>query len=101
MITSGIMDNVKYQFTFKLIYHSNLNYSGVITPVPFLKFWGRYEPGEVFAWIVHPALPPVRILLGDDLDDVTGFEFKAGLFAWDELVLGRVVVELSPHVHLE
>lgn len=47
------------------------------------------------------ALPPVGILLVDDLDDVTGLELQARLFARDEVILGGVVVELRPHVHLQ
>jgi len=49
---------------------------------------------------LHAALPPVGVLLVDDLDDVACLELQPRLLARDEVVLGGVVVELRPHVHL-
>lgn len=68
--------------------------------LPFLQLRGGNQPGEVGGAALHSALPPVGILLVDDLDDVTGLELQARLFARDEVILGGVIVELSPHVHL-
>lgn len=69
--------------------------------LPFLQLRGGDQPGEVGSAALHSALPPVGILLVDDLDDVTGLELQARLFARDEVILGGVVVELRPHVHLQ
>ena len=49
---------------------------------------------------LHAALPPVGVLLVDDLDDVIRLELQPCLLARDEVVLGGVIVELRPHVHL-
>lgn len=68
--------------------------------LPFLELWGGDESGEVSSTALHSALPPVGILLVDDLNDVTGLKLEAGFFAWDEVILGRVVVKLGPHIHL-
>lgn len=69
--------------------------------LPFLQLRGGDQPGKVGSAALHSALPPVGILLVDDLDDVTGLELQARLFARDEVILGGVVVELRPHVHLQ
>lgn len=68
--------------------------------VPFLELRGWDESGKVSGVTLHSALPPVGILLVDDLNDVTCLKFKAGFFARDEVVFGWVVVKLGPHVHL-
>lgn len=68
--------------------------------IPFLKFWGGDDSSKVGSRDVHLALPPVWIMLVDDLNDVARFELQPCFFAWDEVILGRVVVKLSPHVRL-
>lgn len=65
-----------------------------------MELGGGNEAGKVDGAALHSALPPVGVLLVDDVDDVSGLELEAGLFARDEVVLGRVVIELSPHVRL-
>lgn len=68
--------------------------------LPFLELWGGDESGKVSSTALHSALPPVGILLVDDLNDVTGLKLEAGFFTWDDVILGRVVVKLGPHIHL-
>lgn len=68
--------------------------------LPFLELRGGDESGKVGSIALHSALPPVGILLVDDLNDVTRLKFKAGFFARDEVIFGWVVVKLGPHVHL-
>jgi len=45
-------------------------------------------------------LPPVVIVLADDLQDVTDPETDARLDARNQLVLARLVVEQRPHKDL-
>lgn len=68
--------------------------------LPFLELWGRDQAGKVGRVIPHSALPPVGILLVDDLNDVACLKFEAGLLAGDEVVHVGVIVKLGPHVHL-
>lgn len=68
--------------------------------LPFLELWGGDQAGEVSSVILHSALPPVGILLVDDLNDVSCLKFEAGLLAGDEVIRGGVIVKLGPHVHL-
>lgn len=69
--------------------------------LPFLELWGRYQSSEISRAALHSALPPIRILLVDDLYDVTGLKLEASFFAWDEVILGRVIVKLGPCIHLK
>ena len=43
-----------------------------------------------------PGLPPVVVVLADDLQDVPGVEGDPRLGAWDEVVIQGVVLELCP-----
>lgn len=45
-------------------------------------------------------LPPVGIFSVDNLKDVASLENHAGLPARDQVVAGRVVVKVGPHVDL-
>lgn len=45
-------------------------------------------------------LPPVEILPVDNLQDVAFLERYPSLSTWDQVVVGRVVVKVRPHVHL-
>lgn len=74
---------------------------GILKSLPFLELWRRYESSKVSSTALHSALPPVWILLVDDLNDVPSLKLQTCLFAWDEVICGRVIIELSPHVHLE
>ena len=44
-----------------------------------------------------PGLPPVVIVLADNLEDVPGVEWNAGLCAGDQVIVHRVILELGPH----
>lgn len=68
--------------------------------LPLLQLWGGDKSCKVGSVALHSALPPVGILLVDDLNDVTGLKLKAGFFAWDDVIFGWVVVKLGSHVHL-
>ncbi len=69
--------------------------------VPFLKFWRREESCEVCGGVVHLSLPPVWILLINNLNDVTRLEFQAGFFARDKFIFDRVIVKLCSHIRLQ
>ena len=43
-----------------------------------------------------PGLPPVVVILADDLQDVPGVEGDAGLGAGDQVIVHRVILELGP-----
>lgn len=45
-------------------------------------------------------LPPVGIFSVDDLEDVAPLEGHSRLPARDQVITGRVVVKVGPHVHL-
>lgn len=69
--------------------------------VPLLQFRGGDQTCEPWLWALQPALPPVWILLVDNLDDVTCFEFQTSFLAWYEIIFRWIVVKLSSHVHLK
>jgi len=68
---------------------------------PLLQLGRGHEARRAVLGVLQLALPPVVVVLGDDLDDVTHLEADAGLLAWDEVVFRRVVLELSADVDLE
>ena len=43
-----------------------------------------------------PGLPPVVVILADDLQDVPGVEGDAGLGAGDQVIVHRVILKLGP-----
>lgn len=45
-------------------------------------------------------LPPVGILSVDNLKDVAFFEGHARLATGDQVIIGRIVVKVWPHIHL-
>ena len=61
-----------------------------------LEFRTRNEPRRPSRGHL-PGLPPVVVVLADDLQDVPGVEGDPGLGAGDQVVVQRVVLELSPH----
>lgn len=67
---------------------------------PLLQLWRRDEACRAIFCVLQLALPPVVVILGDDLDDVAHPEADAGLLAGDEFVFGGVIFKLSPHVDL-
>ena len=61
----------------------------------YLKLWAWNQPG--CPGCCHlPGLPPVVVVLADDLQDVAGVEGDTRLGAGDEVVIKRVVLELRP-----
>lgn len=46
-------------------------------------------------------LPPVEVLLVKDLQDVSAAEAKPRLFTGNQVVVGGVVVEVTPHKGLQ
>ena len=61
-----------------------------------LQLWRGDEPCGAGGGDL-PGLPPVVVVLGDDLEDVARGEGDAGLRARDQLVVARLVVELRAH----
>lgn len=68
--------------------------------VPFLKLRGRNETRSAVFGVFQFALPPIVIVLADDLDDVTHAEPDASLLAGNEVVLGGVIFKLCSHIDL-
>jgi len=66
---------------------------------PFLKLGRGYETRGA-SRVVLPRLPPVMIVLADDLQNVAGLEGDPGLRAWYQLVLQWIVVELRTNENL-
>ena len=68
---------------------------------PFLQLRG----GDQACWLLgrafHPPLPPVTVILVDDLDDVPCDELQSRLLARDQVVLSGIIVKLRTHEHLK
>lgn len=69
--------------------------------LPLLELWGRDEPRRLGAGALHAALPPVAVILVDDLNHVAGLELQPRFLAGDQAVFFGVIVKLRPHEHLE
>lgn len=67
---------------------------------PLLQLWWRDEACRAIFCVLQFALPPVMIVLGDDLDNVTHPEANSSFLAWDEFIFGGVILKLSPYVDL-
>lgn len=67
---------------------------------PLLQLRRGDEARRAVLCVLQLALPPVVVVLGDDLDDVTHPEAYARLLTRDEVVFRRVVLELSAYVNL-
>ena len=67
---------------------------------PLLQLRRGDESRSAVLGVLQLSLPPVVVILGDDLNDVAHPEANASLLARDEVVLGRVVLELSTDVDL-
>lgn len=67
---------------------------------PLLQLWRWDEACCAIFCVLQLALPPVVVILGDNLDDVTHPKANAGLLAGDELIFGGVIFKLSPYVDL-
>lgn len=70
-----------------------------VSDTSFLKFRRRYQPRGT-GRVVLLRLPPIMIVLADDLQDVAGFERDSGLGARYQLVLQRIIVKLCSNEYL-
>lgn len=52
-------------------------------------------------WTQGPYLPPVRVILVDNLEKVSGSKLEPGFLTRDEVVSSRFVVEMGLHKHLQ
>lgn len=68
---------------------------------PLLQLWGWNEPSCAVLCVLQLALPPVMVILVDDLDDVSHSEPNACFFAGNELIFGWVILKLCPHIDLK
>lgn len=68
---------------------------------PLLELWRGDEARRAVLGVLQLALPPIVVVLGDDLDDVAHPEANASLFTRDEVILRGVVLKLGPHVDLQ
>ena len=68
--------------------------------LPLLQLRRGDESRRGVLGVLQLSLPPVVVVLGDDLNDVPDAEGDARLLARDEVVFGRVVLELSANVNL-
>lgn len=66
---------------------------------PFLEFRRRYQARGTRR-VVLLRLPPIVIILADNLQDVASLERDPGLRARDQLVLQRIVIELRSNENL-
>ena len=62
----------------------------------YLELWARDEARSARGRHL-PGLPPVVVVLADDLQDVAGVEGYPGLGTGDQIIVQRVVLELGPH----
>lgn len=49
----------------------------------------------------HTHLPPVRVLLVEDLKDVSTAEFESSFFTGDQVVMSRVIVKVTLYKGLQ
>ena len=68
--------------------------------LPFLKLWW-WNKTRWRVWnIGHSRLPPVVVVLADDLQDVSCTEPDTSLLARDQIVRAWIIFELSFHINL-
>lgn len=68
--------------------------------IPFLKFWRRNETRSSIFGVFQFTLPPIVIILTDNLDNVTNSESNASFFAGDEVILGWIIFKLCSYIDL-
>lgn len=68
---------------------------------PLLQLWGWNEPSGAILRVLQLALPPVMVILVDDLDDVSHSEPNACFLARNEFIFGWVIFKLRPYVDLK
>lgn len=62
--------------------------------------WNESSQRLVLFVSVPISLPPVGIVLADDVQDVSLLKTQPQLSTWQERVIGGIIVEVSSHVHL-
>lgn len=67
---------------------------------PFLQLWWRDEASCTIFCFLLLTLPPVVVIFGDNLKDVTHPEANASLLAGNKFIFGGVVFKLSSHIDL-
>lgn len=88
-----------------LLLHSNVTlfllvlFHCHVSDTSFLKFRRRYQPRGT-GRVILLRLPPIMIVLADDLQDVAGFERDPGLSARYQLVLQRIIIKLCSNEYL-
>lgn len=75
------------------------NYMLIFSP-GLVPTWNESSQGLVVLISVPVGLPPVGVILADDVEDVSLLEGQAQLPTWHEGVIRGVVVKVSPYVHL-
>lgn len=68
--------------------------------IPFLEFRGRNETCSSIFGVFQFTLPPIVIILTNNLDDVTNSESNASFFAGDEVILGWIIFKLCSYIDL-
>lgn len=68
--------------------------------IPFLKFRRRNETCSSIFGVFQFTLPPVVVILTNNLNDVTNSESDASLFAGNEVILGWIIFELCSYIDL-
>lgn len=62
--------------------------------------WNESSQKLVLFVTVPISLPPVGIILADNVQDVSLLKTQPQLSTWQERVVGGIIVEVSTHVHL-
>jgi len=76
--------------------------NGDTSRAPLLQFWGGDETrGFAGACTPSPCLPPVVVVLADDMEDVPDLERDARLCTRDQVVVFWVVAEKCSHCDLD
>lgn len=68
--------------------------------IPFLKFRRRNETCSSIFGVFQFTLPPIVIILTNNLDNVTNSESNASFFAGDEVILGWIIFKLCSYIDL-
>lgn len=68
---------------------------------PFLQLRRRDESCRLTAGALHPALPPVAVILVYDFNHIASLKLQPCFLAGDQVVFSGIVVKLCPHEHLQ
>lgn len=69
--------------------------------LPLLQLWWWNEACGPVLGVLQLSLPPVVVVLGDDLNDVAHSEANACLLTGNEVIFGWVILKLGTNVDLE